>query len=89
MGILDQYNKAPNSIRDVIAKAIKNKNSLDIKYRKFDGTFSSRTISDISYNNDFEEEGFYNDHIKGFCSLRKEERTFKIDRIIKVITIVQ
>ncbi|WP_417558364.1 hypothetical protein [Mesoflavibacter zeaxanthinifaciens] len=83
MGILDMWNKPSNSIKEMIEEAIQNNYDLSIKYRKFDGTLSSRIISDIEYNNAFEDEGFYNDHIKGFCNLRQEDRTFKIQRIIK------
>jgi len=83
MGILDLWNKPSKSIKETIAEAIANNYDLSIKYRKFDGTVSARIISKIDYNNDFEEDGFYEDHIKGFCSLRQEDRTFKIDRIIK------
>ena len=83
MGLLDLWNKPPISIKEIVAEAVKNNNSLTIKYRKFDGTVSSRKISNVSYNNVYQEDGFFNDHIKGFCNLRLEERTFKIDRIVK------
>jgi predicted DNA-binding transcriptional regulator YafY len=82
MGILDLWNKPENNIKESIKQAIENKKSLAIKYRKFDGTISSREIRNVVFNNSFEADGFHNDHIKGFCSIRNEERTFKIDRII-------
>jgi|JI7StandDraft_1071085.scaffolds.fasta_scaffold144934_2 predicted DNA-binding transcriptional regulator YafY len=82
MGILDLWNKPENNIKESIKQAIENKKSLAIKYRKFDGTVSSREIRNVVFNNSFEVDGFHNDHIKGFCSIRNEERTFKIDRII-------
>ena len=84
MGLLDLWNKPEKNIKNVIKQAIENKQSIAIKYRKFDGTVSNRRLSDIRYNNSFGEVGFHNDHIIGFCSLRNEERTFKIDRISSV-----
>jgi predicted DNA-binding transcriptional regulator YafY len=84
MGLLDLWNKPDNSIKNVIEQAIANNEKIAIKYKKFDGTISSRKLSNIGFNNTFEADGFHNDHIKGFCSLRNEDRTFKIDRIISV-----
>ncbi|MGN7513020.1 MAG: hypothetical protein ACTHOM_01500 [Allomuricauda sp.] len=88
MGLLDLWNKpndeGDNSTKSVIEKAITLNKPLKITYKKFNGEVSSRVLSNIAYNNSFESDGFYNDHIKGFCSLRKEERTFKIARIISV-----
>lgn len=84
MGLLDLWNKPEKSIKDVINQAIDSKKDIAIKYRKFDGTVSTRQLSNIAYNNTFEAEGFHNAHIKGHCSLRDEDRTFKIDRIISV-----
>lgn len=73
--------ESAQSIRSKIKRAISNDNDVKIEYRKYDGTSSNRRLSDISYNNEFEMEGYNNDHIKGWCHLRSEERTFKIDRI--------
>lgn len=86
MGLLDLWNK-PNyegdsTPKSVIEKAMALNKPIKIKYQKYDGEVSSRELSNIAYNNSFEEDGFYNAHIKGFCRLRNEERTFKIDRIL-------
>jgi predicted DNA-binding transcriptional regulator YafY len=82
MGLLDLWNKPENNIKESIKQAIENKYGLAIKYKKFDGTVSLRQLRDVVFNNSYETDGFHNDHIKGFCSIRNEERTFKIDRII-------
>ena len=86
MGLLDLWNKrndeGDNAPKSVIEKAMALNKPIKIKYQKFNGEVSVRELSGIAYNNSFEEDGFYNNHIKGFCSLRKEERTFKIDRIL-------
>ena len=41
-------------------------------------------MSNISYNNDYKDYGYNDDHIKGYCHLRNEERTFRISRITAV-----
>lgn len=84
MGLLDQWNKPQQSISEIIADVIDNQKTITIKYQKFDGDYSERKISNIQYNNEYESEGFHNDHIKGYCHLRNEERTFKISRILSV-----
>lgn len=84
MGLLDQWNKADNSIKDTLKQAMDENHHVLIKYRKFEGDVSERTLSNIQFNNSFEEDGFHNDHIKAYCHLREEERTFKIDRIISI-----
>ena len=71
-------------IKQQVKNAIQRGKSIRIGYRKFDGEVSRRIVSDIDYNNSFTDDGFYNDHIKGFCHLRYEERTFKISRIISI-----
>lgn len=65
------------NIREYIDKAIREGKTITIKYIKFDGTQSTRTISNIQYSDEFGEE-----YIKAYCHLREEERTFKISRII-------
>lgn len=84
MGILDQYNQAEEGTKDIIVKAIKEEKTIKISYRKFNGEISKRNLSNLDFNNSFKEEGFNNDHIRGFCHLRKADRTFKIDRILSV-----
>lgn len=84
MGILDLWNKENKSNLEVIKQAMTENKDILIKYRKFSGEISKRRLSKIIYNNSFEDDGFHNDHIKGYCHLRREERTFKIDRIISI-----
>lgn len=84
MGILDLWNKGSKSNLEVIKQAMTENKDILIKYRKFSGEISKRKLSNIIYNNSFEDDGFHNDHIKGYCHLRREERTFKIDRIISI-----
>ena len=84
MGLLDLWNKPEKNVKDIIQNAILNNEAIAIKYRNFDGEISSRTLSKIRFNTDFENEGETKTHIKGFCSMRKEDRTFKIDRIMSV-----
>ncbi|MGB1017767.1 MAG: WYL domain-containing protein [Chitinophagales bacterium] len=84
MGILDQWNKPKKGIKELIQEAIAANKHIEIQYKNWDGEFSTRTLSNIYINNKFEDQGYHNQHIKGFCSKRQEERTFKIDRIISV-----
>lgn len=69
------------SIRTEIDRAIRTGKDIEIVYVKYDGTRSRRHVSNISYCNDYEDYGYENDHISGFCHLRGEDRHFKIDRI--------
>ncbi|SNR32526.1 hypothetical protein SAMN06265371_101282 [Lutibacter agarilyticus] len=73
--------KPTQGIRSKIRQAISNNHDIKIEYRKYDGTYSSRRLSNVSFNNEFKLDGYNNDHIKGFCHLRGEERTFRISRI--------
>lgn len=84
MGLLDLWNKPEKNVKDIIQNAILNNEAITIKYRNFDGEISSRTLSEIRFNTDFENDGTTKTHIKGFCSMRNEDRTFKIDRIMSV-----
>ena len=67
------------SIIEYIEEAIQNGKSVTIKYEKYGGELSTRTLSDIHYSDEFGEE-----YIEGFCHLRNERRTFKISRIREV-----
>lgn len=62
-----------------IASAINGNKTIRIKYTKYDGTTSIRTISDIHYSKEFGS-----DYIECFCHLRQERRTFKISRIEEI-----
>ena len=72
------------SIESEIKRAITYKYDIEIKYEKYNGETSKRKVSNISYNNDYKDYGYNNDHIKGYCHLRNEERTFRISRITAV-----
>lgn len=67
------------TIASYIDDAIINGKSITIKYVKYSGEISKRTISDLEYS-----EEFGDDYIEGFCHLRQERRTFKISRIREV-----
>jgi hypothetical protein len=69
------------TIRETIERAIRERKSIEIVYIKYSGEASKRIVSDIRFCNDYDEYGYSNDHIRGYCHLRNEERTFKIDRI--------
>lgn len=83
MGLLDLWNKPNNNIEAVMTMAMNENKTVKISYQKYDGEYSERTISQLRFNNEFEADGFFNAHIKAFCHLRQEERTFKISRINK------
>lgn len=66
-------------IKRIIEDAILNNKTITIKYQKYGGEYSERTISNIQTSDEFGEG-----YIKAYCHLRHEERTFKISRIISV-----
>ena len=84
MGLLDLWNKPEKNVNALIDNAIVNNKVITIKYRNYDGEVSTRTLSELRYNTDYENTGQSKSHIKGHCSLRNEDRTFKIDRIVNV-----
>ena len=67
------------TISKYIAEAIKSGKTVKIKYVKYSGEISERTISDIKPSEEFGEG-----YISAFCHLRNETRTFKISRIREV-----
>ena len=67
------------TIREYIDKAINSGNKVTIKYVKFDGSLSTRTISELEYSDEFGD-----DYITAFCHMRQERRTFKISRIREI-----
>lgn len=83
MGLLDLWNKPSDNIEAVITQAMNENKTVKISYQNYDGEDSERTLSQIRFNNEFQNDGFFNAHIKAFCYLRKEDRTFKISRINK------
>jgi len=77
-------NQITTSINEELLKAINGKHKIRILYENFNGEISEREISDLKLTDEFNEYGYNKQHIKGFCHLRKEERSFKIDRIKKI-----
>ena len=67
-------------IIDDIQKAIDTGATIEISYTKYDGTSSIRKLSDIEYSDEYGDT-----HISAFCHMRKEQRTFKISRISRVV----
>lgn len=67
------------TIREYIDKAINSENKVTIKYVKFDGSLSTRTISELEYSDEFGD-----DYISAFCHMRQARRTFKISRIREI-----
>ena len=67
------------TIREYIDKAINSENKVTIKYVKFDGSLSTRTISELEYSDEFGD-----DYISAFCHMRQARRTFKIARIREI-----
>lgn len=69
------------TITTKLIKAIAGKKSVKIQYQNFDGGVSERQLSDIKLTEEFNDYGYSLQHIKAYCHLRKEERSFKISRI--------
>ncbi len=67
------------TISEYIAEAMKSGKTVKIKYVKYSGEISERTISDIEPSDEFGEK-----YISAYCHLRNETRTFKISRIREV-----
>lgn len=75
-------------IKETIDNAIKLGRNVKIQYEKYGGEISERKLSNIKVSNDFAEQGYENAHIKAYCHLRNEERSFKIDRIKSIDIVV-
>jgi len=83
-----QYRKAEDRSsyderRRVIEDAIKRGINLQILYLKPDDTKSWRAICPISIR-EMEYRGKTFEGLRAFCSLRNEERTFRIERILEI-----
>ena len=65
-------------IGDYIKEAIQQNKEITIKYQKYDGSVSTRRISNIELSDEYGDG-----YIRAYCHLRNEERTFKISRIIE------
>ncbi len=71
-----------DEIKQMIEFAMDNDLYILMKYFKYSGESDMRTISSIQYTDEFKEWGYETGvHIKAFCNLRNEERSFKIERI--------
>lgn len=73
--------RTETSIKDELQKAINGKRKIKIQYENFDGEVSERELSNLQMTDDFNSFGYDKQHVKGFCHLRNEERSFKISRI--------
>ena len=83
-----QYKKADERVsyderRSIIDDAIRRGINLEILYLKPDDTKSLRTIRPISIE-DMEYKGKIFEGLRAYCSLRKKERSFRIDRILEI-----
>lgn len=71
-------------IREQLLKAIDGNHKVKILYKDANGATSERQLSDLKLTDKFNDFGYNKEHVKGFCHLRNEERSFKIDRIKKI-----
>ncbi len=67
----------------LIAQAIKEKAKLTMTYLKANDTKSERTVIPITVGKE-KYQGKEYPGMKAFCTKRKEERMFRVDRILKV-----
>ena len=67
------------TVREYLDQAIAEGRTIEIEYVKYDGTYSKRKVSNLSYSDEFGS-----DYIAGHCHLRDADRTFKISRIRKI-----
>ena len=68
----------------IVKEAITEGKSVEISYSNFNGESSKRILSDITFTDKFDEYGYENEHIRAYCHKRKEERSFKIARILSI-----
>ena len=69
--------------RLAVAEAIKTDSAIEFYYSNYNGEASKRTVSNVDYSDEFGSE-----YISGYCHLREEDRTFKIQRMssVKVVS---
>jgi predicted DNA-binding transcriptional regulator YafY len=67
----------------IVEDAIKRGMDLEILYLKPDDKKSRRTIRPISIE-EMEYKGKAFEGLRAYCHLRREERTFRIDRILEI-----
>ena len=68
---------------DTVKKIIAEYNLIWLKYIDFKGNVTERTIE---FHEIFQNEGHW--YIAGFCMLRGEERSFRVDRIIEIKPVI-
>jgi ATP-dependent DNA helicase PIF1 len=83
-----QYKKADERIscderRRIIQDAMKRGLNLEILYLKPDDTKSRRIVTPLSLQ-EMEFKGKSFEGLRAFCTVRKEERSFRIDRILDI-----
>lgn len=64
------------SVESEVRRAMRNGCDIEIKYEKYGGEISRRRVSNIEESDEYGEG-----YISGYCHLRNEDRTFKIERI--------
>ncbi len=68
---------------ETVKKIIAKYNLIWLKYIDFKGNVTERTIE---FHEIFQNEGHW--YIEGFCLLRCEERSFRVDRIIEIKPVI-
>lgn len=85
--VYDTYNSNKprrNKKHELLNSAYEKNKKLEIKYKKKDGTITTRVIRVIKpvyYDYYGRSNGYY---IRAFCYLRNEERIFKVSRILEI-----
>ena len=73
------------TFKEVISESISKNRKVEISYQNYDQNNSIRQISNIEYSNEFQKKDKNNhQYISAYCHLRKETRTFKLNRIEKI-----
>jgi hypothetical protein len=73
------------TFKDVISESITKNRNVEISYQNYNENNSIRQISNIQYSNEFQKNNNNNyQYISAYCHLRKEIRTFKLNRIEKI-----
>lgn len=70
--------------KNALSQAIRNNLKVIIKYYSLKSEITERLIGNIEFTEEFDQYGYYGEHIKAYCYLRNEERHFKIDRILSI-----
>lgn len=72
---------AANDVQTVIKSAIRSESTLKITYKDMEGRVTTRTITPQQL---FWTEGSGELALSSYCHLRREKRTFIVDRIIEL-----